>query len=294
MHADRFRNAARYWRSPLVPDADMVTAEYYDHEFSPHWHDAYTVPVRRDAQPAAVRPEQVALDARDLLGEVVGLAEVEGAHHVAEAGSVPVINPGEVHTGARAVDAGWRYRVFYLPVPFVETLARDLSGRPESSPWFPDEIIRDPDLARRLQIAHRLLENGADPLAAELALVDAVTTLLGRHALERPRIAPLAADAHRVTTMKSRLAEDLLEPVTLAELAQTVGLSTFHAARLFTRETGLAPHAWRNQLRIVRALPALRAGASVTDVAAASGFTDQSHFTRHFKRTFGVPPGRWR
>jgi AraC-like DNA-binding protein len=184
--------------------------------------------------------------------------------------------------------------VFYLPVPFVEGLARDMSGRRESSPWFPDDIIRDPDLARRLVVAHRLLESGADPLAAELALVDAVTTLLGRHALERPDIAPLAADTHRVTAMKSRLADDLLEPVTLAELAQTVGLSTFHAARLFTRETGLAPHAWRNQLRIVRALPALRAGASVTDVAAASGFTDQSHFTRHFKRTFGVPPGRWR
>ncbi|SAK69740.1 AraC family transcriptional regulator [Caballeronia temeraria] len=273
MHADRFRNAARYWRSPLVPDADMVTAEYYDHEFSPHWHDAYTVPV--------IEAGAECYDYR-------------GAHHVAEAGSVPVINPGEVHTGARAVDAGWRYRVFYLPVPFVENLARDMSGRPESSPWFPDDIIRDADLARRLLIAHRLLERDADPLAAELALVDAVTTLLGRHALDRPDIAPLAADARRVTTMKSRLADDLLEPVTLAELAQTVGLSTFHAARLFTRETGLAPHAWRNQMRIVRALPALRAGASVTDVAAASGFTDQSHFTRHFKRTFGVPPGRWR
>jgi AraC-like DNA-binding protein len=42
------------------------------------------------------------------------------------------------------------------------------------------------------------------------------------------------------------------------------------------------------------ALGALRAGASATDVAAASGFTDQSHFTRHFKKAFGVPPGRWR
>ncbi|KND55873.1 L-rhamnose operon transcriptional activator RhaR [Candidatus Paraburkholderia kirkii] len=267
MNPAHFRNAARYWRSPLVPDADMVTAEYHDHAFTPHWHDAYTVPV--------IEAGAECFDYR-------------GAHHVAEAGSVPVINPGEVHTGARAVDAGWRYRVFYLPVPFVENVAREMVGRPVASPWFPDEIIRDPDLARRLVLAHRLLEGDADPLAAELALVDAVTALIGRHALERPRIAPLAADAHRVAAMKSRLADDLLEPVTLADLAQTAGLSPFHAARLFIRETGLAPHAWRNQMRIVRA------GASVADVAAASGFTDQSHFTRHFKRAFGVPPGRWR
>ncbi|WP_250451977.1 AraC family transcriptional regulator [Caballeronia sp. ATUFL_M2_KS44] len=275
MNAPRFSNAARYWRSPLVPDADMVTAEYYDHEFTPHWHDAYTVPV--------IEAGAECYDYR-------------GSRYVAEAGSVPVINPGELHTGARAVDAGWRYRVFYLPVPFVEGIAREMSPR-AASPWFAAEIIRDADLARRLVIAHRALENAgdrADPLAAETALVDAVSTLLARHALERPSAAPPAADAARVATMKARLADDILEPVTLTELARTVGLSTFHAARLFTRETGLAPHAWRNQLRIVRALPALRAGASIADVAAASGFTDQSHFTRHFKRAFGVAPGRWR
>ena len=86
--------------------------------------------------------------------------------------------------------------------------------------------------------------------------------------------------------MKARLTDDLTAPVTLAELAASVGLSTFHAARLFTRETGLAPHAWRNQMRLARSLGALRAGVSVTEVAAASGFTDQSHFTRHFKRRF--------
>jgi AraC-like DNA-binding protein len=101
-------------------------------------------------------------------------------------------------------------------------------------------------------------------------------------------------DTARVNTMKARLTDDLTEPLSLAELAQTVGLSTFHAARLFTRETGLAPHAWRNQMRVNRALDAWRAGVPVTDVAAASGFTDQSHFTRHFKKTFGVSPGRWR
>ncbi len=103
--------------------------------------------------------------------------------------------------------------------------------------------IHDLDLVRRLVIAHNALEADADPLVAETALIDAVTTLIARHALERPSIVTLASDIARVKTIKSRLADDLLAPVTLAELAQSVGLSTFHAARLFTRETGLAPHA---------------------------------------------------
>ena len=273
MTVSRFSNSARYWRSPLVPGAEMLTAEYYDHSFTPHWHDAYTVPV------IEAGAEQY---------------DYRGSNFVAEAGSVPVINPGELHTGARAVDLGWRYRVFYLPVDFVQSVADEVAGRAQPMPWFSADVIRDADLAHRVQIAHRAMEANLDPLGAEHALLDAVSTLLARHAGQRPPVQRMRQDTTRVNTMKARLTDDLTEQLSLAELAQTVGLSTFHAARLFTRETGLAPHAWRNQMRVNRALDALRAGVPVTDVAAASGFTDQSHFTRHFKKTFGVSPGRWR
>ncbi len=98
---------------------------------------------------------------------------------------------------------------------------------------------------------------------------------------------------HLVETMKARLSADLTEPMSLTSLAEAVDLSPFHAARLFSRETGLAPHAWRNQLRLARALPALRAGVSATDVALAQDFSDLSHFTRYFRRAFGVSPGKW-
>ncbi|WP_231753044.1 helix-turn-helix transcriptional regulator [Burkholderia sp. TSV86] len=91
--------------------------------------------------------------------------------------------------------------------------------------------------------------------------------------------------------MRACLAADLSETVTLDDVAQAAGLSPFHAARLFARVTGMPPHAWRTQLRLQRALAPLRAGASVADVAAACGFFDQSHFTRHFKRMFGCRPG---
>ncbi|TDN69006.1 AraC family transcriptional regulator [Paraburkholderia sp. BL10I2N1] len=272
MTSTRFRDSARYWRTPLLPGADMLTAEYHDHEFTPHWHDAYAIPViEAGAETYRYR----------------------GANYVAEAGSVPIINPGELHTGSRAVDAGWRYRVMYAPVDFIHELANDLAGRPQPLPWFDPEVIRDADLAQRLRQAHRLLEAGDDPLAAETAMLDALSTLLVRYGRTRPETPRVAAHDPRVATMQAQLTSDLAAPLQLADLASTVGLSPFHAARLFTQATGLPPHAWRNQIRLQRALGPLRAGASVTEVAAASGFTDQSHFTRHFRRMFGVPPGRW-
>ncbi|WGS48948.1 AraC family transcriptional regulator [Paraburkholderia sp. D15] len=270
--AHRFQDSARYWRTPLLPGADLLTAEYRDHQFAPHWHDAYTIPVI-----------------------VAGAEEYRyrGSHYVAEAGSVPIINPGELHTGSKAVEDGWRYRVMYAPVAFIHDLASEIAGKPHSLPWFEPGVIRDPDLARRLAHAHRLLEAGDDPLAAEAAMLDALSTLLVRFSRTQPEPSRLAADDTRVALMQERLTGDLTTAVALADVAQAAGLSPFHAARLFTQTTGLAPHAWRNQVRLQRALAPLRAGVSVTEVAAASGFTDQSHFTRHFRRMFGVPPGRW-
>ena len=272
MTSTRFRDNARYWRTPLLPGADLLTAEYHDHEFTPHWHDAYTIPVI-EAGAETYR--------------------YQGSRHVAEAGSVPIINPGEVHTGSRAMDEGWRYRVMYAPVDFIHTLAEDIAGRAQPLPWFDADVIRDPDLAERLSRAHQLLEANGDPLVAETAMLDALSTLLVRYGRTRPDTPQLATDDTRVITMKEQLAGDLATPLKLADLADAVGLSQFHAARLFTRATGLPPHAWRNQVRLQRSLAPLRAGASVADVAAAGGFTDQSHFTRHFRRMFGVPPGRW-
>lgn len=281
MDEPRFRDCARYWRSPLVPGGDMVTAEYRDHEFSPHWHEAYAVPV---------------------IEAGAEMFAYQGEQHIAEAGTVPVINPGEVHTGSRAMEAGWRYRVFYIPLDFMAQLADDIAGAPRPMLWFPVDVIRDPDLAGRVARAHRLLEllSGSpeggplqgDPLAAEMALIDAMSTLIVRHAPRHPASRP-HADPPRVALMKERLAADLTVPLSLGELAADVGLSAFHAARLFTQAARMPPHAWRNQVRLQRALAPLREGVTVADVAAACGFTDQSHFTRHFRRMFGVPPGRW-
>ncbi|MDR3398032.1 MAG: AraC family transcriptional regulator [Pandoraea sp.] len=274
-----FRNAPLYWRSTLVPGGDMLTAEYNDHTFAPHWHDGYTFAcIVEGAERYAYR----------------------GGEHVADAGSVAVIHPGEVHTGARETDFGWRYRVFYLPVSFVQGVQRQLShplpglvSPDDALPWFGEDVIYDSQAMQRLIAAHRLLQTGADPLMAESVLIEAVSMMLIRHAQAHLPQTPVHRDAVRVETMKARLSADLTEPLSLTALAEAVDLSPFHAARLFSRETGLAPHAWRNQLRLVRALPALRAGASATDVAVAQGFNDLSHFTRYFRRAFGVSPGKW-
>ena len=123
-----------------------------------------------------------------------------GSDYVAEAGSVPIINPGELHTGSKAVEAGWRYRVMYAPVDFIHDLANEVAGKPQALPWFAPGVIRDPDLATRLAHAHRLLEAGDDALAAEAAMLDALVHAAGALLRKRSR----RVHASPPTTLASR------------------------------------------------------------------------------------------
>ena len=265
-------DAARYWRSELMPGAELVTARYRRQVFSPHWHESYVVPII-EAGAQRYRYGRATL--------------------VAGPGNIAVINPGEMHTAQRATEDGWAYRAFYPSVGFMERLAGELADAPAGTPWLPLRTLDDADLAQRLLLAHRLLECGHDPLAAETALLEAFSLLLARHAGVKPAAAIPPADQARVATMRDRMAADLCEPVTLRTVAAAVGLSPFHAARLFTRHVGMPPHAWRNQLRLNRAAEMLRRRIPVAEAAVACGYADQSHLTRHFKRAHGVAPGQW-
>ena len=92
------------------------------------------------------------------------------------------------------------------------------------------------------------------------------------------------------------LNDRLDEKIALAELAAEFNLSPFHFARVFKRVTGFPPHEYQLQLRIARARELLcrQPGKTIADIACELGFSDESHFRRHFRRIVGTTPGQFR
>ncbi len=80
----------------------------------------------------------------------------------------------------------------------------------------------------------------------------------------------------------------------IEQIARHAGVSCEHASRTFLRTHGMAPQALRRELRSRQALALLAGGASLADIAARSGFADQSHLTRTVRAMTGQPPGRLR
>ncbi|HTC08754.1 MAG TPA: helix-turn-helix domain-containing protein [Acetobacteraceae bacterium] len=85
------------------------------------------------------------------------------------------------------------------------------------------------------------------------------------------------------------------EHIDLGVLAGIAGLSVFHFAREFKQSTGVTPHHYLVRKRVERARHML-AGTdfSLSEIALAAGFSDQSHLTRHFRRMLGTTPGEFR
>src|ERR1700692_1672620 len=99
----------------------------------------------------------------------------------------------------------------------------------------------------------------------------------------------------RLRRIKQLIHAKMEDDLSLDEMAQTVGLSTAHFARMFRKSTGETPHQFVLRQRLERAKAMLRApDARVLDVAVACGFKTQQHFAQAFRDVWGVSPTEYR
>ncbi|HYJ79244.1 MAG TPA: AraC family transcriptional regulator [Longimicrobiaceae bacterium] len=128
------------------------------------------------------------------------------------------------------------------------------------------------------------------PLALEGLALEMVA-MAGRGALP----APPARRAPPWIRRACELIHDADHPVTLSRIAAAVGLHPVYVARSFRRHVGSSVGEYARRLRLERARDELvHSEASISGIALRSGFADQSHFSRAFRRLTGVSPARYR
>jgi transcriptional regulator of acetoin/glycerol metabolism len=95
--------------------------------------------------------------------------------------------------------------------------------------------------------------------------------------------------------VKDHIRSNLDKSIRIDVLAGLAGLSVHHFARAFKRSVGVAPHQYVMQQRIEKAAQLLgRTDQPVSDIALATGFSDQSHLARSFRRIVGSTPSSFR
>ena len=263
----------KFWRDLQLDNLELLRATYVTHTFSPHVHEGFAIGVIQRGATAT---------------------NYRHAHYDIPAGTIVVINPGELHTGKAASEYGWAYRMFYPKATQLEQIASELTGSPHDIPFFSSPVIDDDDLARSLLELHRTLEDeSSSRIERESMFRWTMAQLILHHADDAPVVEEVSADPVYVNKIQNYIKTHYADPISLDDLATLVDLTPCYMLRLFHKTVGMPPHAYLTLIRTRKAKRLLASGVPIADAATQTGFTDQSHLTKRFKRVFGITPGQY-
>ncbi len=208
-------------------------------------------------------------------------------------GSIAVINCGEAHAGDVPAGRDYSSRTIRLASQLMRGYVEQLTGQSQVELPVRQPVFHDAALARFVGLTCRRLEQPGTRLEQECSILAVLSMLHQRHGHAAPL--PLSGGDARPSIRRARdfLQECPGEDVSLAQLAALAGMSPFHFAKVFAQCFGVPPHAFQIHVRLSKATELLAAGKPQVEVALETGFCDQSHFCRAFKKRFGIPPGQY-
>ncbi|RBA39309.1 MULTISPECIES: AraC family transcriptional regulator [Acinetobacter] len=266
----RPREQVDYLHLEELGGLEMLKASYFQQEFSRHVHEGFCIGVIEEGAQRFYRT---------------------GGNHVAPQGDIILVNADEVHTGSSAVETGWRYRAIYPTPEIFHELTRDLTNIHGTAPWFREAVLHDEGLAQQLRLLFDLLEQPSNTLLKQTLFLSTIAWLISKYSQTKPHAADLSNAKQRILNIKELMASMPEQEFSLIELAEMANLSQWHFLRQFKKHVGLSPHAWLIQARLQKSQKLLRQGLNLSEISQQCGFSDQSHFSRHFRQTFRITPG---
>ena len=251
-------------RAPHASGLDRIEAYFAGFAFDPHRHDTYAI-------------------GRTLFG--VQSFHYRGGMTHGLPGTTMVIHPDETHDGRAGSEEGFKYRMIYVEPALVQQI---LGGKP--LPFIPGGVSTDPWLHRASEVLLQSLDCPIDPLQEQDAMFDLAQALSNASGAITTRKTFDYVAAERA---REFIHSALGRSITLDEMAEHAGRDRWALSRDFRLLFGTSPYRYLTMRRLDLVRSLLAQGKPLVDAAMLAGFTDQSHMTRQFRSTYGMPPARW-
>ena len=251
-------------RSRAPGRVERIEAFFSGHGYDPHRHDSYAI-------------------GRTLSG-VQSFRYRRAMRHSVPGGTL-VLHPDELHDGMAGTEDGFRYRMLYIDPVLIQQV---LGGKP--LPFVAGGLSDDVRLQRAIESFMQAVDHPLEALEEDDAIYDLAHALNAVAGTRRGRRAfdyPAAQRAREYIHSRNGAS------ITLDELEHVSGRDRWSLSRDFRALFGTSPYRYVTMRRLDRCRELALAGIGLADAALIAGFFDQSHMTRHFVSSFGLPPSRW-
>jgi len=243
---------------------ERVEAFFQGHGYAPHRHDTYAIGVT-------------------LAG--VQSFKFRNARRYSLPGRVMVIHPDELHDGEAETSDGFLYRIAYIDPALLQAV---LGGA--GLPFFKHGITEDARLHRAVHALLSDIDSHCDLLERDDLLVDVAVGLQNAAEVQR---SGYRGNFRTAQIAREYMNDDFGRAITLDDLAAVTGRDRWSLSRDFRHFFGTSPYRYLTMRRLDLARRLMLDGNPLSACAAMAGFADQSHMTRQFAKTYGLPPARW-
>ena len=258
------------WRAPEL-GGELLKGRFADFSYDVHTHDtACFALLTRGAIRIRMRGQDI----------------------VARKGDLYAIEADEPHAGFPIDEAGWTLRTLYVDSGHLRSKVGDEQRRGSLAMRGP--ILRDAKLASMLYAVHYCSEIQGPRLQREELYLAFAARLIERHVRNAGGPVPSGSEGRAIKVAREFIDQSIDRNINLVQIADAAGLPAYRLYRGFEKSTGMTPHAYQRQARVRLAVKLIRARRPLGEVAVATGFSDQAHLTRWFRRMLGMTPGNYR
>ncbi len=264
----------KLWKPVNVEGIELFSANIVNYSFSKHYHETYTVGITHYGS---------------------GSFYYRGEKRSTFPGSINVLNPGEIHDGENhKCSANWRYKDFYISTKLMSKILNQMGLKNSRLPFFSEKGIDDEKLWRSLNGLFAEIINTDNKLSIQSKIIEIFSEMIEKYSDVNCSLPKISNEKVKMNIVREFLKENYTKNISIGQLSKAVNLSPYYLIRSFHKNYGLPPHAYQNQLKLQAAKEDLLKSKSMASIALEHGFYDQSHFTRQFKRTYGVTPNNYR
>ena len=229
---------------------------------------------------------------------VIGFIERGGRHltcgsadYAVGEGDILLFNPHDKHACTQTDGGTLDYRAFNIKAETMDTLTKEITGR-TFAPKFSKNIIHDAELFSALCALHEMLMRESKEFEKDELLLFAVEQLIQEYG--EPFDSAVAEHDTEIEKACMYMQQHFSERISLGTLCEVAALSRATLVRAFAKTKGISPYRYLENIRLGEAKKRLEQGASPSEAAFSTGFSDQAHFTNFFKGYIGLTPKQYR